>query len=309
MRINGIAWIPCVAGVVAVSLLGAGFHAGIMVPSAAAAALGGVLAARRTTRLTARATTTAVAALQRELTRRNQHLARTVHELRTPLCTVAAALELLRGDGSAGRHDADEVLASAAMAADQLTWLVDDVLDGAALTAGRLRLSLGSHRVAALLDDCHRLLRPHADRVGRRLVVNAVDAGLAVRTDPRRFLQVVGNLVANALKVAPAGSAVQVQVHAEAQHVRFVVVDRGPGVSRELQARLFTPFASGPDATGTGLGLHVCMRLVRQMGGRIGHAPTAQGTTFWFELPRAIARRTPPPDRTRAAVRELAGTP
>lgn len=302
MRINGVAWIPCVTGVVAVSLLGAGCGAGIMVPIAATAALGGVLAARRQDRRRARtAAPAAVAALQRALARRNEHLARTVHELRTPLCSVAAALDLLRGEDRATRTDADEVLACAALATEQLTHLVDDVLDNAALTAGRLRLSLGSHRVSSLLRDCDQLLRLHAERGGRRIVLGEVDTDLAVRTDPRRFQQIVGNLAGNALKVAPVGTPVRIEVHPGAHRVRFVVVDRGPGVHRDLQGRLFAPFATGSHGAGTGLGLHVSMRLVQQMGGRIGHAATAQGTTFWFELPRAIARRGSLVDQTAPA--------
>ncbi|MBL8728307.1 MAG: HAMP domain-containing histidine kinase [Planctomycetes bacterium] len=317
MRIEGVAWLPGVAGVVAVSLLGAGLGAGIVVAFAAAAALGCTLAASRHARRRAPAAAPppAVAALQRALARRNEHLARTVHELRTPLCTVAAALDLLRGEGGAPRRDTDELLACAVLATDHLTHLVDDVLDDAALTAGRLRLTLGSHRAATLLGDCARLLRLHAERSGRQIELGAVDADLAVRTDPRRFQQIVTNLVGNALKVAPVGTPVRIEVQPDPQRIRFVVVDRGPGLGPELQGRLFTPFGSGAHGAGTGLGLHVSMRLVQQMGGRIGHAETAQGTTFWFELPRAIARRPaaePPPPRTtgrtRGAVPALAGS-
>jgi len=239
-----------------------------------------------------------LAAAQRALARRGEHMAQTVHELRTPLCTVVAALDLLR-DGVRDRCD-DDTLADATVAAGHLTHLVDDVLDDAAITAGRLRLSLGSHRVHELLTEGSRLLRLQAERRSVRLDLGEVDPRLAVRTDPRRFQQVVCNLVGNALKASPAGGTVQLRVETDRQRVRFVVVDRGPGVGRELRGRLFLPFQTGADAAGTGLGLHVSMQLVHQMGGRIGHAEPAHGAVFWFELPRAEPR--PGPHRKVAAV-------
>lgn len=291
MTKDGVSWTPCVAGIAAASLLGFGVTTWIAAPLAAAGAvLGGHWARARQRRPLPAAE---VATLQRALLRRNEHLAQTVHELRTPLCSVVAALELLRGDWVTDAHETAEVLAEATMAAHHLTDLVDDVLDDAALTAGRLRLQLGSHRVTTLLDDSRRLLRLHAERRGVPLEIEAADASLAVRTDPRRFRQVVCNLVGNALKVAPRGTAVQLRVEANAHRVRFLIVDDGPGIGRELQQRLFAPFAAGGSAPGTGLGLHVSMRLVHQMGGRIGHESPARGAVFWFELPRAAAR-TPP---------------
>lgn len=289
MRIHRFHGLAGIAGVVAVALLRAGFGIGVLVPCIVAAAASGVLAAGPQ-----RARQRPRARPEARPPRRDEHLARTVHELRTPLCTIAAALELLRTEPDLDRHPAAVVVEDALLATDQLTHLVADVLDDAALTAGRLRLAVGSHRVSALLEDCVRLLRRQAERNGRRLELAPVDADLAVRTDPRRFLQIAGNLVRNALAAAPAGTAVRLEVHADRHRLRFTVVDRGPGVHHDVRARLFTSFATGPKSGGTGLGLHVSMRLVQQMGGRIGHAATEQGTTFWFELPRALPRTVAP---------------
>jgi signal transduction histidine kinase len=296
MRI-GVHWTPCAAGVVAVALLGAGVGNWLVAPlAAAAAALAVRFGVRRWRRRRARERDR-LTAVQQALRRREQHVAETVHELRTPLCTIVAALELLRGDWFDDPTDAATALDEAALAAHHLGQLVDDVLDDAALSAGRLQLSIGAHRVQDLLGECRRLLRLHAARRGARIAIDAVDDVLLVRADPRRFVQVVANLVGNALKFAPAGSDVQVRVEADARRVRVVVADRGPGVGQDVRHRLFAPFAAGAAAPGTGLGLFVSMRLVRQMGGRIGLATPVHGAEFWFELPRAV-----PPDRRQTDV-------
>jgi signal transduction histidine kinase len=288
MRINGVSWTPCVAGAAAAALYGVGIDAWTAAPLGAATAL--VFACMRLRSAGRRAAATARAelcALQRVLARRNEHLARTVHELRMPLGAVIAALDRLRADHASGRQPPGEVLAGAALAANHLDHLVDDVLDDAAIAAGRLHLALGSHRVQTLLADCHPLLRLHAERRGVRFEVAGVTAGLAVRTDPRRFAQIVGNLVGSTLQATPAGGSVQLCVLPDRRCVRFVVVDRGGDVGATAAGASTTAHAAG-----TGLGWQVSMRLVQQMGGRIDHGAAEHAPT-WFELPRAVPRPAP----------------
>lgn len=287
----GVNWTPFAAGVVAIGLLGAGFEGWLAAPLGALAAGSFALAARRAARTRHGRSDDQIAALQRALARRDDHLARTAHELRTPLASVTAALDLLRGDWVAPGREVDEVLAEAAYAARHLAGLVDDVLDAAALNAGRLRLQIAAHRVQPLLDDGLRLLRLHAERSGVRLEVAPVDAGLAVRTDARRFQQVVANLVGNAVKVAPRGSTVRLCAVEGGRRVRFVVADDGPGLTPAHRTQLFSPFAGGTETPGTGLGLFVSQRLVQRMGGNIGHGEPGHGAEFWFDLPRALPPR------------------
>jgi signal transduction histidine kinase len=229
--------------------------------------------------------------LEAALARRDEQLAHTAHELRTPLASVLMALEMVRDGYANTPAEQAEFLDEASLAARHLTFLVNDVLDSAALTAGRLQLDRGTHGVAALLADGLRILGLQAERRGIAVRCDAVAPDLAMLTDPRRFLQVLFNLLGNALKFSAAGQPIRIAVEASDQRVRIRILDQGPGVPPELRARLFTPFGRGDDDAGqpsTGLGLFITRQLVEQMDGSIGYLPRLpRGSEFWFELPRA----------------------
>jgi len=220
------------------------------------------------------------------------HLANTVHELRTPLTSVLATLELLQ-TGELSPDESAELLDGATTAALHLEFLIDDILDVAALKAGQLRLHRDGHRVDDLLFDLRRVMGLQASSHGVSLEVAKTDTELRVDTDNRRFLQIALNLVGNALKFSPRGGTVDIEVEATPDCVRFCVLDDGPGVPESARSRLFSPFAEvAPDSPvrGTGLGLALCEQLVDRLGGRIGFEPRApRGSMFWFELPRAVA--------------------
>src|SRR5262249_34135125 len=115
-----------------------------------------------------------------------------------------------------------------------------------------------------------------------------------VAVDARRIIQVMTNLLSNAVKFSPPETTVAVKVAAaprEANRVRVSVCDRGPGISAEFRARIFTKFSQG-DASdartknGTGVGLAISKGLIEQMGGLIDfEVPESGGTVFFFELP------------------------
>lgn len=248
----------------------------------AAAAFVAAIAARH---LAARADAT--------LAQRDRHLAETAHELRTPLTSVLSALELVREGHATTAAEITEFLEEADLAAQHLAHLVNDLLDDQALREGRLHLDRRHHAVASLLTDAQRLLAPTAARRGIGLQFPAATAGLGVDTDARRCQQVLLNLVVNAVKFSPPGTAVEVRVTATPERVRFAVVDQGAGVPEPARRVLFTAFGQAPSdrrAEGTGLGLFITRRLVAELGGRLGYEPgDGRGSVFWFELPRAAA--------------------
>lgn len=302
MKIQELAWAGTGAAAVATSaIIGAPAW---FTALAAAATTWLAVSARGVTRPTA----AAAAELQQALRRRDEQLAHTAHELRTPLASVVTALEMLRQGYATTPAEVEEFLDQASLAARHLGFLVNDVLDEAALAAGQLRLHCEDQPVRELLASASDLLGMQARMRGIHLRFAEVDAETAVHTDERRFLQILVNLVGNALKFTESGEAVSVRVESRSTVVRFVVEDRGAGVPQEARAQLFTPFGCAPTAPGvavpgTGLGLHVCKLLVEQLGGRIAYEPGAErGSVFWFELPAARA-----PGRVDSTIAETPG--
>ncbi len=293
MKIQELAWAGTGAITVA-ALTTVGSPAWLTAGVAAAIALLAARQARWNAGRQVRATP--AADLQLALRRRDEQLAHTAHELRTPLACVVTALEMLREGYATTPTEVEEFLDQASLAARHLGFLVNDVLDEAALAAGQLRLHQEDHDVRDLLSAAQRVLGLQARSRGIDLQFAELDAGLVVHTDERRFLQIIYNLVGNALKFTASGETVRVHVEPHGEMVRFLVVDRGAGVPQEARDRLFSPFGSaamrpGQAVLGTGLGLHVCRLLVDQLGGRIAYEPGPErGSVFWFEQPRAVAR-------------------
>ena len=236
--------------------------------------------------------------LRQALLRRDEQLAHTAHELRTPLASILTALELVREGYARTAAETEEFLGEADLAARHLAFLVNDVLDEAALGAGRLRLSIGVHRVRDLVSQAIAVLGLQARKRDVLLRTGDDFGELAVAADQRRLLQVLFNLVGNAVKFSAPQQPVQLEVEARGDRVRFRVLDDGPGVPQELRPHLFTPFAAGAAdrrTEGTGLGLHVTKRIVEQMHGTIGYEPRQpRGSEFWVDLPRADAASATP---------------
>jgi two-component system sensor histidine kinase RpfC len=226
--------------------------------------------------------------------RQDAALAHTVHELRTPLASISMALEMVREGYLAEPEELANCLDQASLAARHLGFLVDDVLDSAAASAGQLRLQLRHHRVTDLFDEAKELLGVQAETRGLQLRFLAPDPALQVHTDNRRFLQILLNLTGNALKFSAPGDCITIDAVRLGAMVRFAVHDHGPGVPQQLRDRLFQPYgttdALGGNGPSTGLGLHVSTVLARQLGGTIGYQPgPTRGSVFWFELPVAVA--------------------
>ncbi len=294
MKTALVPWTPLAATAAALTLAAAGGATWLVAIGAGIAAFAADHARsemRRARELQRAAEATAQNAqqLRTALQRRDEQLAHTAHELRTPLTSVVTALAMLREGYATSPEETNEFLEQATLAARHLAFLINDVLDEAALASGRLRLSVGEHSVRELLKDGGQVMGLQTQRRGVTLRVPNVDPRLIVRTDPRRFQQVVFNLVGNALKFSTPGDDIELQVEERGDRLRFRVVDKGPGVPQELRERLFSAFATADDpanhqAPSTGLGLHVCRRIVEQLGGAIGYEPgEVRGSVFWFD--------------------------
>jgi signal transduction histidine kinase len=161
--------------------------------------------------------------------------------------------------------------------------LIDQLLDVAKLERGSLELKRAPCDVARLVDDAVSMFQTRAARSSIQLDTK-VDCEGAAELDREHVLQVLSNLLANALKFTPTGGAITLAVRRDGRRVRFAVADSGPGIPAENVPKLFDRYWGRSAERGSlGLGLYICKQIVTAHGGEIGveTAPGA-GTTFWF---------------------------
>ncbi len=231
--------------------------------------------------------------LAREATQlKEQFLANTSHELRTPMNGIMGMINLLK-DTPLDSEQREFVDAVSQCANDLLT-IINDLLDVSQIEAGRLSLTEEPLDIAESLNAVVKMLGLRAGAKGLRLK-HEIDSNLPKRIfgDSVRFRQILMNLIANAVKFTPAGEVfVRMTIKSDAQLLFCEVVDSGIGVDEAVRQRIFEAFYQA-DGTlrrrygGTGLGLTISKQLVEIMGGRIGthNNEPLPGATFWFELP------------------------
>jgi two-component system, OmpR family, sensor kinase len=200
------------------------------------------------------------------------------HEIRNPLGIIRGTVELMKERVPASfperDHRAlDDVLAEV----ERLRQLTDDLLE---LSADR-PLQQGAVVISQVLEEVARAIQAAHPQI--RVQLEAAQDTCA-RGDAARLRQVLLNLLLNAAQAQKTGEVRVTAVTVDAE-VTIRVMDLGPGLSPEVQARLFEPFVTHK-AQGTGLGLPVSKRLVERMGGSLGWVPAELGTTFELRLPK-----------------------
>lgn len=210
------------------------------------------------------------------------------HDLKSPLNVIRLRAELLHrgGDGEqVGRH-AEAILRTA----NRMTRLIAGLLDSARMEAGTLVLQLGPVDAAQLAQAAVEEVRPLAADRGLALQVELAPALPPLRADTDRLLQVLVNLLGNAVKFTPRGGRIELRAQLGAGGMRFEVVDSGPGLGPDALAHVFERFWQGPEgrAAGSGLGLYIARQFVQAHGGEIGvESAPGQGSRFSFTLPQA----------------------
>jgi signal transduction histidine kinase len=245
-----------------------------------------------------------LAALEQEVSARDRFLAMLGHELRNPLFAITTALQVIerRSPGAGGRE-----LEIIARQSRQLSRIVDDLLDVARVTSGKISLHRVLVDLSTLVAKAVEAFLPQAARAGIELSPAAPRPGLTVVGDPVRLEQVLANLVGNALKYTPRGGHVRVSVARESADAVLRVRDDGPGIASAQLRHIFEAFAQA-DATldrsrgGLGLGLTVARTLVAMHGGTIEafSEGAGKGSEFMVRLPlapEATAEQEPPAAR------------
>jgi PAS domain S-box-containing protein len=240
-----------------------------------------------------------VLALVRDITERkavervkDELVAMVSHELRTPLTAIHGAMRLL-ASGVAGvlPAQAQTMAAIAVTNSDRLIRLINDLLDIQKMETGMVAMTRTPLALRPLLEQTLVSNQEYGRQYGVTFALDCSLPELMVAVDGDRLMQVCTNLLANAVKVSPAGGIVQVQVTAMAHVVRIAVIDHGPGIPAAFQAHVFEKFTQANTSStrpsgGSGLGLSIAKAIVEHLGGRIGFETTiGVGTTFWVELP------------------------
>lgn len=215
------------------------------------------------------------------------------HELRTPLTAIHGALSLVAA-GAVGQllPSQQQMLDIARSNTDQLISLVTDILDMEKLQSGKLSLQ---PKLQLLLPLLQQAIQRHSALAMSHHVQLKLEAAIApelyLSLDGERLLQVLGNLLANAIRFSPQHSTVRLSVLLSGNWVQMIVSDQGPGVPNEFIPRLFEKFsqADGSDSrqkNGSGLGLAICKELLERMGGKIFYQQGFDGgACFYCELP------------------------
>jgi signal transduction histidine kinase len=218
-------------------------------------------------------------------TMREELLAVVAHDLRGPLNTILLRAQML--PPGTGRADPAPIVRTV----EQMSRLIGDLLDAAAIDAGRLSIERHPCQVRKLAVEAIEMLRPLAEKkaLALHLAVDDLPEGARVLCDRERILQVFANLVGNAIKFTPGGGAITVRGRAVPARVELAITDTGPGIPAADLERLFDRFWRGTHrAPGAGLGLHIAKGIVEAHGGTIDVASeVGRGSTFTFTLPAA----------------------
>lgn len=168
--------------------------------------------------------------------------------------------------------------------------LIGDLLDFASIQAGKLALEPNVHRLRDLVSEAGELMQPLAAQKQIRLDLALPLPSLCILGDRDRVLQVLANLMGNAIKFVPDGGQVALVCQADGSAAHVAVADSGPGIPPEHLSRIFDRYYTGERATrrGTGLGLAIAKAIVEAHGGRIwAESVPGEGATFHFTLPLA----------------------
>jgi signal transduction histidine kinase len=246
--------------------------------------------------------------LQEASRRKDEFLAMLSHELRNPLAPIRSAAELVRQLAAthAGLERAAGIIARQV---DHMRRLIDELLDVARISQGKIVLDLQSLDLRAVLAQATETVRPLIEARGHTLVTSQPEQGVWLRGDAARLTQVVSNLLTNAAKYTPPDGRIELTLAAVGGEARLTVRDNGIGIDATLLPRVFDLFEQGERGLdraqgGLGVGLTLAQRLVMLHQGSIVAASAGPGGGAEFVVrlpclaevqPPAVSRQAPAP--------------
>jgi signal transduction histidine kinase len=228
------------------------------------------------------------------LATRDEFMGMVSHDLRTLLGGIALQAALLKrgaAEDEAGRKSLQAAEKIQRFTA-RMNRLIGDLVDTASIEEGRIRVAPALQDATALVRESVEAFQPLASAQGLSFDVEVRGNTLMAKFDHERILQVLANLLTNAIKFTPAGGRIALRVGPVGQEVCFSVTDTGAGIASHQLEAVFERFwqARGEDRRGLGLGLFISKGIVEAHGGRIwAESQLGKGSTFSFTLPGAAA--------------------
>lgn len=209
------------------------------------------------------------------------------HELKTPVTTLKAALQLLsRKPETHTPERLSNLLGQANRSLDKLSDLINSLLHSNRISMGRFPMHKTTFLVSDLISDCCQ----HVYASGSHKISIKGSTQVSIVADQRQIEQVLTNLVNNAVKYAPGSKEILISVQQVDLSVKIVVTDFGPGIAKDKLPQIFQRYfqvgQGGMESSGLGLGLFICAEIIEKHQGEIGVESTpGQGSSFWFTLP------------------------
>ena len=226
--------------------------------------------------------------------RQNEFLVTLAHELRNPLAPIRSGLEIMRLSTSANQR-VNNIHQMMDRQVNHLTHLVDDLLDIARITKGKINLKKERVALKTVLTNAVEISMPLIEANRHELIVDIREQDLTIDADPHRITQVISNVLNNAAKYTPNGGKIVVTAFAEGEAAVLTVKDTGIGLSPEALSTVFELFSQIQTEVdraqgGLGIGLHLVKRLIDLHDGSVAVSSLGKGkgSTFSIRLPRVV---------------------
>jgi len=225
---------------------------------------------------------------------RTHFLAMASHDLKAPLAAVQSYLYVILG-GFTGQitEKQREMLERSRIRIEELLNLINDLLDATRIEAGQIVREMEEVSLLEVVEDALENVRSSAEEKGLELLTDLPKALPRIKASPRRLVQVLTNLLNNAVQFTPSGGKITLRVRELDEHIQVEVMDTGIGISPEDMPRIFEEFYRGKHVKtkGAGLGLAIAKKIVEAHGGRIWaespYPESEKGSKFTFTLPKA----------------------
>jgi PAS domain S-box-containing protein len=224
---------------------------------------------------------------------KNEFISMVSHELRTPLTSIRGALSLVLG-GTIGEitDKTEEFLLIASRNCDRLVRLINDILDIEKIQAGKMDFVIMNVNLGNLVHEAIVNNQMFAEKFGVRLAVEGVTE-VMVNVDADRIMQVLTNLISNAVKFSKKNGVVTVSMEKRNKLVRVTIADTGIGIPEAYHYKIFQKFSQVDSSAvreqdGSGLGLNISKAIIEKLGGSLNFTSTfGVGSRFYFDLPIA----------------------